>query len=142
MATDTDTDWKLVGIPVEKLADVWGLVFPWLKDVEEITDGMLSVEQLADNLADGRNQLFIVYGEKSVAAIVTEILTFQNVKYCNIILASGGGNAKKWAKPIIEQIETWAKNEGCDRTQIFARKAWLRLLPDYRIKHYRITKEL
>lgn len=142
METNASIDWELVGIPIEKLPDVWPLAYPWLRDVESLTEGKLTVERLADQLTSGQMQLFIVYGHKPVAAIVTEILTYPSVKYCHVMIVAGGGDAKKWHRPIIDKLEVWAKHNGCTRMEMYGRKGWLRLLPEYKVKQYRMTKEL
>lgn len=134
--------WKLIGIDHHHLFEVVPLVHEWLKDVETLTDGKLTYESLIEQLAKSEMQMWLVVGEKVVATIVTEVLTYPKKKYCHVLIVSGGGNAKDWHRPIIEQIETWAKNEGCDAVEMYGRKGWLRLLPDYKVKQYRMTKEL
>lgn len=137
-----EPDWKLTPVAQPDLEAVLPQVHPWLKDVEKLVSGKLTYPQLIDGIYHGRAQLWLVKRDAPVAAIVTEILTYPSVRYCHVMIVSGGGNAKEWHRPVIEQIEGWAKRQGCDKVEMYGRKGWLRLLPEYRIKQYRMEKEL
>jgi hypothetical protein len=41
--------------------------------------------------------------------------------------ACGGSDMKRWL-PLIDQIETYARAEGCRRVSIFGRKGWLHVI--------------
>ena len=141
MGGNENADWELVGIEPEYLEKVWAVVHPWLKNVEEYSGGRLTLETLVDRLADGKMQLWVVKGERPVAAVVTEVTEYPNIKYCLIVLASGG-NAKSWVRPVIDELERWAKHNGCNATELLGRRAWLKLLPEYKIERYLLVKEL
>ena len=53
----------------------------------------------------------------------------------------GGDNMKSWFS-LKDQIEAWAKAEGCNEVRLFARKGWARELPDYTIRAYVMVKKI
>jgi hypothetical protein len=48
---------------------------------------------------------------------------------------------RRWL-PLIEQVETYARREGCKHVHIFGRKGWLHLLDGYEEKNVIMDKEL
>jgi hypothetical protein len=48
---------------------------------------------------------------------------------------------KRWL-PLIEQIEAYAKREGCMRVRIYGRKGWSRVLKNYEERFSIMDKEL
>jgi hypothetical protein len=48
---------------------------------------------------------------------------------------------KRWL-PLVDQIETYARAEGCRRVRIFGRKGWLHVPDGFEEKHLIMDKEL
>lgn len=63
-------------------------------------------------------------------AAVTQLSRTEKSKVCTIV-ACGGVKASRWLH-VIERIENYAKDEGCDLVRILGRKGWLRVLKNYR----------
>ncbi len=74
------------------------------------------------------------------AAAAVILINSEIGKVC-IIAVCGGGDIKRWL-PLIDQIEAYAKHEGCVRVRINGRKGWLRVLEGYEERHVIMEKEL
>lgn len=137
------SDWKLIGIPLAAVDKALPYVLEWLSEIEVTTARRMSLNKLVNGLRDSRMQLwFVIEGESLPSAcVVTEIMDYTDTKLCNVVLASGGGNARKWTPFVIEKIEGFARENGCEGVEIFGRKGWLKLLPDYEVEHYVLKKE-
>jgi len=53
-----------------------------------------------------------------------------------------GKDATKIYKECLGSIEEWAKSIGCRQTLTLSRKAWVKLLPDYKVERYLLVKDL
>jgi hypothetical protein len=65
---------------------------------------------------------------------------FRSVGKVCVVTVCGGSDMQRWL-PLIDQIETYAKREGCVRARIYGRKGWLRVLEGYEQKHIIMDKE-
>lgn len=81
-------------------------------------------------LCHGHMQLWMVWSDHCEAAVVTEVVTSQAEKTCNIV-ACGGTAARRWIH-LLEKIEAWAAEHGCKIVRVTGRAGWERMLPDYR----------
>lgn len=52
-----------------------------------------------------------------------------------------GRDLKRWAH-LFADFETWARNNGCQRIRIMARRGWGRILDGFEQTHVRLDKEL
>lgn len=85
---------------------------------------------LDTDVLSGRALLWIVHGDGIECALVTRLETTQHSKVC-FIAALGGKGAGRWLH-LIEQLEDYAKAEGCDCIRWMGRRGWKRKLPGYR----------
>ncbi len=79
-------------------------------------------------------------GRAIESAAATILINSEAGKVC-IITVCAGSNMERWL-PLIGQIETYAKREGCARVRIYGRRGWLRVLDGYEQKHVIMDKEL
>lgn len=76
------------------------------------------VQRCKDNLA----QLWNI-GE---CWAVTEVFPSKAGLICHIVALAGG----QW-RPVVDEIEEWAKSVGCTRVHFTGREGWAKVLPDY-----------
>ena len=62
------------------------------------------------------------------------------MKLCTIKFWTGE-NSLEWLH-LMEDLEAWAKHEGCTRIIGVMRKGWAKRLPDYRMTHVYLEKDL
>jgi len=97
-----------------------------------VKTNMGSLSELDTDVLSGRALLWIVHsdGHGIEAATVTRLDLTEHSKVCTI-LACGGVKRSRWLH-LLEEIEAYAKAEGCGSTRLYGRKGWKRALPDYR----------
>lgn len=90
---------------------------------------MGSLRELDTDVLSGRALLWLVNGDGIECAAVTRLDLTERSKVCTI-LACGGRGRVRWLH-LLNQIEQYAKAEGCTSTRLYGRKGWKRALSDY-----------
>lgn len=135
---------ELVCVDPKRVHEIWPHVAPLLRKAI-LRTGLSAFADIECDILDGRALLWIaVSGEGSRLAIEavasTSLQQTDAGKIC-VITACAGMHMSRWL-PLIADIETYARSEGCTRVRIFGRKGWLRTLEGYRAKHIILDKEL
>lgn len=93
------------------------------------------------DVLNGSALLWLAWNEPKIeGAAVTQLSTTEKSKVCTIV-ACGGEGFRRWVH-LIEQLEDYARNEGCDCTRILGRPGWQRVLKDYAAKKVILEKAL
>lgn len=103
--------------------------------------GLSDFQEVEDSILDGDSLLWLAWDGERIEAAASTILEVANGKKTCVIVACGGEDMNNWLG-LIEQIETYAKNEECQCTRIIGRKGWLRVLEGYRAQHVILEKAL
>lgn len=142
MATSSSAaEYVLQQIPKQHVRDVYPLVRDLMRKVCARSDGRYAEAPIARKLLAGDWQLWLVWNGSVKAIVVTELyLDVSGLKCCMIRVCTGRG-AKDWTH-LIADIEDWARREGCAKLDMIARKGWARELPDYRMTHVMLEKDL
>ncbi len=119
---------KAVCVDPKQIEDFW----PHFKDrvKKAITKvGLNEFGPIEKDILAGHALLWLAYDGLIVhAAAVTEL----DGKFCTIV-ACGGENLPQFL-PLIDDLEAFAKNEGCKGIRIYGRKGWMRVLKNYKTK--------
>jgi hypothetical protein len=128
-------------IPGEHLARVWPLVEQWFVDVASRSRGEYTAPAMAKKITDGDWQLWVIWDGEVLAVGATELyFALSGDKYCGVRFLTGE-HSYKWIH-LMGEIEAWAKNEGCKKVQLIARKGWARRMPDYAMTHVMLEKDI
>lgn len=131
----------LVQIPVDALPKVLPMVIGTLHEVANRSRGNMSVSGMIEQFAKGEWQLWIIWDGTVKAVLATEIYT--NVaknQVCAVRFATGEDSAQ-WLC-LIDDLENWARFNDCLKLDMTARKGWARKLPDYKMTHVVLEKDL
>ncbi len=123
-----------------RVHEIWPHVSPLLKAACYRTRLNAFADIEADILS-GRSLLWLAWNGQTVESAAATVLINSEIGRVCIITACGGSDMKRWL-PLIGQIETYARNEGCKRVRIYGRKGWLHVLDGYLEKHIIMDKEL
>lgn len=94
-----------------------------------------------DDVLNGDALLWVAYDDQDIAAAcISQIGETEWRKVCTIV-ACGGTNMNRWLG-LLEQIEAYAKAEGCSASRIVGRDGWAAVLPAYRPHRVVLEKEL
>ena len=113
----------------------WSRVKDLLESALEYSDGLSSIDDVRDMLAENRGDLWV--GKKS--AIVTQSLEGEGIKVLLYYLA--GGDLTE-LKEMTKHIESLAKEVGCSKVLINGRAGWGKALGGYKERTRVFEKEI
>lgn len=136
---------QLILISPLNLPHVINAVYPRIEAATAYSVGKYKGSDIIQKIASGNMQLWAIYEDEEEnlqGVAITEIAVYPQRKICRFLCATGE-NSDQWIG-LIEQIETWALDNGCDGLQAECRPGWERLLKDfgYSKSHVILNKEL
>ena len=131
---------ELVCVDPKRVDEFWPHVSPLLKAACQRTKLNAFADIEADILS-GRSLLWMAWNGRAVESAAATILINSEIGKVCIITVCGGSDLERWL-PLIDQIEGYAKAEGCKRLRIFGRKGWLCVLDGFEAKHVIMDKAL
>jgi hypothetical protein len=130
---------SLVCVDPARIADVWPHVRDKIRAAMERTE-LSSFADIEADVLTGMQLVWIAWNGREIMAAATTQLVKPRDKVC-VLTACSGYDREQWL-PLFEQIEQYAKAEGCTKMRIFGRKGWERVLDGYRIEHVVLEKAL
>ena len=122
---------EAVCVDPKQVTCIWECVKHWIKRAMERGD-LGTFDEGEDDVVSGQALLWLVWSAPEIrGAAVTQIVCTQKSRVC-VIVACGGKGVQLWL-PLIEKIENYARNEGCDAVRVLGRKGWARVLKDYSV---------
>lgn len=133
---------ELIGIPSERLDDVWDAAEELLYDALEGNNGEITTFDCYEGIKAKRLQLWLVYDGSIRAAVVTELAIYPRKKVCRVLQLSGKG-MDEWLH-LTSVIEAWAKENGARGMELVGRKGWERHMKQhgYGFEYLVLSKEL
>lgn len=121
---------RLFAVIPEKIDEVWKDAKPFVERAVEYADGMYTVEYVYQSIKKSQMQLWLIFkNEGLVCACVTQVFPYPSQKVL-LILFAGGNGVDEWL-PLIKTILDWGKSLGCEISQIWGRKGWIKKLRSY-----------
>ena len=108
---------------------VWIFVKDYIQNALDRSGGYADHEHIKDQIKKNLMQLWVVWSEKDkkvYAVGVTELKQYPKYKTINFRILTGE-KKDEWVK-FLEPIELWAKQEGVDKMEFYARPGWERFL--------------
>ena len=128
-------------IQPEDVAYVWEEVAPLLDTVKEHTEGELETDDFLEPLTHGDMQLWIATEGSTVHGVmVTQLIPYPQKKILRIISLAGDNFEE--LRDFQEMIEAFAVKTGCTALEMWGRKGWKKLLPDWEDTYVVYTKDL
>lgn len=128
-------------VPTPLLGALWPQVATLVAAVVERADGRWTLDDVTSRLVTGDWQLWVVWDGEVRAVIATELMVeASGMRVARIVFATGSG-AARWAH-LIAEIEAWARTQECVKLEMMARKGWARHLPDYKMSHVLLERDL
>lgn len=121
-----------------KVDEFWPYAEPWLKKATERC-GEWSIGEIRQQIEKGALLWVVWNGEKLSAACVTRLIEVKGEKKCQVLAC--GGEGEDWRRRF-EEIEDYARNEGCVKTQIQGRDGWRGIFSDYDLAWVVLEKRL
>ena len=125
----------------EDVAYIWERVAPLLNEVQEHTEGEVESDDFLESLTHGDMQLWIATEENELHSImITQIITYPQKRVLRIISIAGSDFKRLYQ--FNEMVESFAIKTGCTSLELWGRKGWKKLLPDWESNYIVYTKDL
>ena len=125
----------------EDIAHIWGQVAPLLERVKEHSEGEAEPDDFLEPLTHGDMQLWIFTEESSLhSAMITQIIVYPQKKILRVISMAGSEFEK--LRQFNDMVESFAIKTGCTGLELWGRKGWKKLLPDWESNYIVYTKDL
>jgi hypothetical protein len=117
---------------------VWPYLVGFIDAAVKATASVQSVERIREKIDARDMQLWAIRrGSRTVGAVVTEIYDTAAGKTCGVPYLGGTGMVD-WLH-LLDQIEAWAKANGCVRAESVCRVGWERALKRFGWEKITIT---
>ena len=125
----------------EDIAHIWEQVAPLLERVKEHSEGEAEPDDFLEPLTHGDMQLWIFTEESSLhSAMITQIIVYPQKKILRVISMAGSEFEK--LRQFNDVVELFAIKIGCTGLELWGRKGWKKLLPDWESNYIVYTKDL
>tara|TARA_R100000152_G_C6604409_1_gene60384 strand:+ start:124 stop:543 length:420 start_codon:yes stop_codon:yes gene_type:complete len=129
-------------ISPEDVPYVWEDVGPMLAKVIEHSEGELEPDDFLDNLMIGNMQLWIATEEQEILlSMVTQVVSYPQKKVLRVITISGE-KFKEAHDKFNDMVESFAIKKGCSAMELWGRKGWKKMLPEWKDSYIVFTKDL
>lgn len=130
---------RLVCVPPEAANRVWPHVREFIEGAALRTN-LADADTLRDDILSGAALLWIAVSDRIEAAATTCLIKANGSLYCELT-SCGGSGRDNWIQ-LLNEIEAYAKAEGCRALRIYGRKGWQRVLPDYQVSNIVLERRL
>jgi hypothetical protein len=112
-------------VPVEYIETVWPQIEGYMEGAARYTYGRFNVEDIKEGLYTKPQQLWIAFDEDNSikGAVVTQVLTYPRMNSL-VMHFTGGVDLKEWKPSMLEIIQRFAKENGCDVIESYGREGW------------------
>jgi len=128
-------------IAPEMVSSLWSTVSRELERAINSPD--MDIDSLRTLCEAGDAQLWVIVSTRGgvLFSFTTEVFTHLT-GWKTARITYGGGSGLKTLQETLPQVEIWAASMGCDEIEIYGRKGWGRVFPDYTPTAVVFTKEL
>ena len=137
---------ELVRIPTQELDKAWGLVDKDIRQALAYSSQLTDSDFVFETAKQDKFQVWIIWDknqkktvDKYFGVVVTELIQKKLGKVCHIYIATGRQRLK-W-QHLINKIEDFAKQEGCQMMELIARPGWQRVLNLFNYKRTHVVLE-
>ena len=133
---------KATIVEPEDVPYIWDNVAPLLSKVIQHSEGELETDDYLSNLMSGSMQLWVVTEDgKIILSMVTQIIQFPQKKVLRTI-ALAGERFKEVHSQFSDMLASYALKNECSSLELWGRKGWKKMLPDWKDTYIVYTKDL
>jgi hypothetical protein len=130
----------LVCVDPKRIHEVWDKAEPLLR-AAILRTGLSAWQDIEYDILYGDALLWLCVDQGEILCAGSTSLQDVDAGRVCVITACGGSNLNSW-KPLLSQIEQYARREKCIAVRIFGRRGWLRALNGYHETNIVLDKEL
>ena len=131
---------KVFIVGTEDIPVIWENLLPII-ELSQDDDRELSPDDFFEALMNEEMHLWIALdGKELLACMISQFATYPQKRVLRIIFI-GGEERDKWLGSLW-MVEDFALTNGCTHLEVWGRKAWLKILKDWKCKYHILTKDL
>ena len=135
-------DYRLIPVRPDELQSVWQALEPWMLKVVDGMNGRHTMAGLVQDILQEELFLWAVVLDRDVRAVVgADVVEAPSGLRSVVIRFCVGKKVNEWVH-LLDEVEDWARATGADRIETWARKGWAKHLPDYKMTHVLLEKDL
>jgi hypothetical protein len=120
----------------------WHQIEPFMVKAAKYTHGRYTSDDIYSAITDYDYQLWVAYKDMVIkGAVVTNVVAYPRRKLLCMSFC-GGYDLKEWKDPMLNLLQRYAKDIGCDGIEATARKGWAKIFVNDGYKQNWITFEL
>lgn len=117
-------------VPPELVDGLWPHVFPHLTRAAEYTFGRYEPEDIFDAVLSGEAHLWVVFeGDEVIGVTVTRFWQYPRKKCLDMVFLAGD-DGFGWKDIMLEMLQHWAYDNGCDVLEASGRPGLARAFRD------------
>jgi len=132
-------------VPLQYTEWVWPKIEEFMKGAADYTYGRFDVDDIKNGVlqSEGKQQLWVAYeNEEDVyGAVVTEVWQYPKMRTL-IMHFTGGRELPKWKDDMLELLQRFAGDQGCDVIESYGRGGWAKVFQNDGYKKRFIFYEL
>jgi len=129
-------------VDIKDVHHVWPRVEPLLDKVCHRSQGELLTKDYLSYIMNGDMQLWVALDEdKIVMSMVTQFIEYPQKRILRVI-AIAGEKFSEAHKKFNDMFESFALTNNCSALELWGRKGWKKMLPDWDSKYIVFTKDL
>ena len=117
-------------VPVDLVAGLWPQVFPHLSRAAEYTFGRYEPEDIFDFVLSGEGHLWVVFDEDTIKGVTITRFWQYPRKKCLDMVFIGGDEGFSWKEPMLNMLQNWAQDHGCEAIESSGRPGFARAFRD------------
>jgi len=134
------TEVAVLTVPPARAGEFWPHISQHIEKALEY--GWNTPEEVLTLIENAQAQCWLaVKGDRVLGVWVTRIEQSERGRYC-LVWLTGGERVHEWLHLVGDEVEPWARENGCEELQLVGRKSWVRRLPEYKWTSVVLRKSL
>jgi hypothetical protein len=118
---------QLLCVAPHLVDSIWPHVSHLIESALRESRSDLTAAHIRSKIDGGKSLLWIVWDRSLLGAGTTEIAKLENSRRICVITTCAGRDHGAW-EHVLDDIERYAKQEGCDAVRFYGRSGWIRRL--------------
>lgn len=97
-----------------------------MQGAAKYTYGRFEAEDIKEGLSNKDQQLWIAFDDSIKGAVITEIIQYPRMRTL-VMHFTGGKELQSWKDPMLNTLQSYAKDKGCDSIESYGRRGWERI---------------
>lgn len=128
-------------VPPSLLSTCLDQVGPILLRAVQRTRGRWKIHDALDQIDLGHQQLWIAFdGQRIMGVVTTRVVPYPHRKMLEIVYCAGD-SLKEWMSDMLDLLDHWREDNGCQGTELVGREGWTKLLEPFGFRKTYVVME-